>query len=698
MITFNRHFRLLLILLTLTLSVPFSYAKKSSDNNTKYYLERAREAYGEGDLESALGWLARGEDEDPENPLIHIFKTSIYQTAEMYGPMLASANDVIKYTPKKEKEGRAIGYGSRGFAYVNLGDTVKALQDFDECLRLMPDSHDVLLKRAYIYSDLERWDDAVKDCEAAIKYRPGDIEGYQTLAGVEYARHNYDAALKNIDFAINIDPTSEILWITRAIIKSAKQDYRGATEDVLNALEVTPTMSAFQVSILLPKEYIEKIKGTLKLKMIHSEAEYEWPMLLALYAENDRDWKLANDYYKKVLALRPEPTIYDSMASNELRLGDFDRAMDYIREALASSDVPAYVVTKSDILLYMGRFGEAAAEINVLLKDDPTSIDLHTQLLNIYLNEKNFEKVIEEGETLKLLSSDPAFNQYLDFFIADAYRNMGDEQKAKEFYAKVVEQGDSAVERTQVPMSLASIGKVDEAFKKLEIIMAEDSIESDTHSNLYNQACLYARVGKKSDALDTLEKYLAESKDAVEYAHALFDYDLDSLRDEPRYKEIMEKYNPAAGIKREEEEPGEASDVENVTENVPFTYEAGVTKVRCEINGLPLYFVFDTGASDVTLSAVEANFMLKNNYISPKDFIGTERYIDANGDISEGALLNLKNVNFAGFSLDNVRASVVKNQRAPLLLGQSVLGRLGKIEIDNSKKLLKITHTKNEAK
>lgn len=41
--------------------------------------------------------------------------------------------------------------------------------------------------------------------------------------------------------------------------------------------------------------------------------------------------------------------------------------------------------------------------------------------------------------------------------------------------------------------------------------------------------------------------------------------------------------------------------------------------------------------------------------------------------------------------LKDVRASVVKNQKAPLLLGQTVLGRLGKIEIDNKNKKLVIT-------
>lgn len=101
--------------------------------------------------------------------------------------------------------------------------------------------------------------------------------------------------------------------------------------------------------------------------------------------------------------------------------------------------------------------------------------------------------------------------------------------------------------------------------------------------------------------------------------------------------------------------------------------------------------MFDTGAADVTISMVEATFMLKNGYIKPTDIIGSARYMDANGDISEGTAINLRHVNFGGLELDNVRASVVRNQKAPLLLGQSVLGRLGTIEIDNSKSVLRIT-------
>ena len=93
----------------------------------------------------------------------------------------------------------------------------------------------------------------------------------------------------------------------------------------------------------------------------------------------------------------------------------------------------------------------------------------------------------------------------------------------------------------------------------------------------------------------------------------------------------------------------------------------------------------------MTISQVEANFMFKNGYLSEKDIVGMQHYQTADGNISVGTVINLNSINFGGLSLKNIRASVVQSQNAPLLLGQSVLQRLGKIEIDNTKRILKIT-------
>lgn len=56
--------------------------------------------------------------------------------------------------------------------------------------------------------------------------------------------------------------------------------------------------------------------------------------------------------------------------------------------------------------------------------------------------------------------------------------------------------------------------------------------------------------------------------------------------------------------------------------------------------------------------------------------------------------MTLREVNFGGLTMKNVKASIVRNQKAPLLLGQSVLSRLGHIEIDNENRKIVINNNK----
>jgi len=112
--------------------------------------------------------------------------------------------------------------------------------------------------------------------------------------------------------------------------------------------------------------------------------------------------------------------------------------------------------------------------------------------------------------------------------------------------------------------------------------------------------------------------------------------------------------------------------------------------ISCKVNGLPLDFIFDTGASSVTLSRKQATFMLRNGYLSKSDIIGTNAYQTATGDIAIGAVVKLKKIEINGLVLNNVEASIINSDSAPLLLGQSALSRLGKIQIDYQNSTLTI--------
>ena len=110
---------------------------------------------------------------------------------------------------------------------------------------------------------------------------------------------------------------------------------------------------------------------------------------------------------------------------------------------------------------------------------------------------------------------------------------------------------------------------------------------------------------------------------------------------------------------------------------------SGVYEVPCNINGLPLKFILDTGASTVSISSVEASFMLKNEWLKKEDIRGKNYFSTATGEIREGTVINLREIKVGDAILRNVEASVAHNQQAPLLLGQSVLERFGTITIDN---------------
>lgn len=115
---------------------------------------------------------------------------------------------------------------------------------------------------------------------------------------------------------------------------------------------------------------------------------------------------------------------------------------------------------------------------------------------------------------------------------------------------------------------------------------------------------------------------------------------------------------------------------------VKMTPSGGVYYIPIEINEVAMKIIFDTGASSISISETEVLFLWKQGKISENDILGTIKFQDATGNISEGTQINLKEVKIGNRTIYNVEASVVHNLEAPLLLGQSALSTFGKVTID----------------
>ena len=118
----------------------------------------------------------------------------------------------------------------------------------------------------------------------------------------------------------------------------------------------------------------------------------------------------------------------------------------------------------------------------------------------------------------------------------------------------------------------------------------------------------------------------------------------------------------------------------------------GTYKISCKINGAPMKMLFDTGASVVSISKSTAMYLYSNELIDENDFIGIAKVKIANGDITDNMIIRLKDVEIGGLHLKNVEAVVTSSLNAPLLLGQSVISKLGKITLNGN---ILIIHSSN---
>ena len=276
---------------------------------------------------------------------------------------------------------------------------------------------------------------------------------------------------------------------------------------------------------------------------------------------------------------------------------------------------------------------------------------------------------------------------YIYLMRGEGYRLQGKDNLAKDDFEMVLSLDTTAYNSSCRQYALCFLGQNDEAAEWMDKIIEKDP---DNPGNWYDKACLYARMGRCDEAVEALKTSLEKGYRAL--AHIDHDDDMDPLRGRDDFRALILQYKEILEQELSVITSNQVNEDDKVVSEIAMRKMYGGTyEVPCSVNGLPLKMIFDTGASDVTISSVEASFMLKNGYLSESDVKGKKHYMTASGDIHEGTILKLKEVKLGDAVLKNIEASVVHSQKAPLLLGQSVLEKYGTITIDNvnSKLLIK---------
>lgn len=648
-----------------------------------YNYSRGVEAINNNNAEEALDYLNKEIDEHPDNGYAFAWIALVRNYNEEFGRALTAANVAVKKIPSKDKEYKAFAYGTRAQVYLNLEDTIQALKDYSQAINIVPDDDRFYNQRAQVYYEQGKYDLADKDYLKMISLKEGDVMGYMGIGRNANAQKRYEDAIKQFDYVVKLEPNYSSAYSFRAESYIGLKKYNEAIDDVISALGIDRDRKAFYELQELADSAFEQTVAKLKVQKIKEPNEQSWDYDLGIVYERAAKYNKAIAYYKESLEKESNIITASRISSCYDDLGDYDKALEYCNQAIALDSVKAnYLYEKANILDNAGRTQEAIKTMSDYIANTPDEPAGYYQRGWFKDHSGDIEGALEDYTMAITLQPNEAY-AYLNRGVL--YRLKGENAKAESDFKQVVRLDSIPEEADCSFYAYYYLGQKDKAIEVLNTVL-----DKDKKGNCYDAACLYSVMGEKEKALSYLRQSLEDGY--RRFAHIKRDRDLINIRNAEEFKVLLKEFEEKHQQEIAADADGDDSAYELKVEEIPFTKEGGVCKVKCAINGLPLHFIFDTGAADVSISSVEATFMAKNDFLSSSDIIGKQNYQTADGNITEGTVINLKDVKLGSLHLNNIKASVVRNQAAPLLLGQSVLSKLGKIEMDNTKKVLRITH------
>ena len=132
-------------------------------------------------------------------------------------------------------------------------------------------------------------------------------------------------------------------------------------------------------------------------------------------------------------------------------------------------------------------------------------------------------------------------------------------------------------------------------------------------------------------------------------------------------------------------------------ETIQLQKEGGTYHVSGRVNGaVTVDFIFDTGASDVSLPETAVQALTRAGKLDKTDYGGTRTYRIADGSTVSKQVIILRELTVGGHTVTNVTASVGRG-RSPALLGQSFLSKFPSWTLDNERNQLVIASKGNTA-
>ena len=200
----------------------------SLNPNANLYLDKGRAYLELGDHDRALNDFSIALKLDPMQPNNHIetaaahfskgdFKRAISEldTGISMIPDFMAMHETLLEELKKEEQMEIYDevvrdlaglYAARGVCHLNIREYRKAIENFDDAIKMDAENGSYFRSRGGTYSQLTEHSLAIEDLDFAVRLCPDDSNAYFTRGIARFNMEDFNGAIKDFDDAIELDP------------------------------------------------------------------------------------------------------------------------------------------------------------------------------------------------------------------------------------------------------------------------------------------------------------------------------------------------------------------------------------------------------------------------------------------------------------------------------------------------------------
>ncbi len=449
--------------------------------------------------------------EDPKD-----YETWYHRALEYYrhNEYMRAMNDVdqaLKLIPEKEKDLRQQAYMLRANIYEQTGRHSQALDDLNSVLAIAPGSYVATYQRANVLYELGEYSRAKADYQRLQRTNPRSVEAFIGLARVAVKENNLGIANECLDNAVATEPNNADLYVRRASVRRLMHNDRGAVDDLILALSTDSrnTRATNDLITLSNDNYPVVIEG-LTSAMAQAPNVAMFVYLRAFIAQAHYRYTAALADYRQIIDrnLYNYSGIYASMAECGYALGDYTAALTDADKAIAMDrNNAAHLVVRAKIHRALGNYDQAKADCASALAIKKDDKDALNQMALTYISLKNYREAANLFGELALSDTQTPMLYINRAWLLATYLN--EPVAAAGFYNHIIDNttADDGDIHSLRGFALLFNGRKTDAIQWIEHILATHT-DNDGYLN-YMAACLYAQADETDKALTCVERALA---------------------------------------------------------------------------------------------------------------------------------------------------------------------------------------------